>query len=545
MRLALVLVAACSTSAPGPTLDLDRELAHVAALTTIGPRPADTPAARATASYIETALGTIPLEKTPVGDIDLPAIDVLGTRFRDARRTHVDDPDLVARFGPSGKALLFMAHYDTMPGSPGAVDNSAAVAVLIELAKELAAHPPQQPVMIAFTADEEHGLVGSEALAARHGDEVELAIALDMIGGSGRLTLNGASELIGRSEMQWLARTAERTGVVIDAPLSHRVISRWWPQAERADHGVFTRHGIRAFHLYHRGQDGLWIDTAYHSPRDVLARVDRGSLDEMSRLARGLVATPIPAHRGDGFWVPLVNVIVPRWCLLAGDCVLAALGCFGLGALVLVSRGSHKRGAGLWLGLLCFAAAVAAAVVANHPIDLDPARISLVHVTQSLVGSALVIAGLLGLLTRILARKLPWIGANRYLALAIVPLLAIGIALLAIGAAELAWVWLAPAAVLALAPRLPRVLAPVAVLLAALPAALVLWPNQLLEAAWNAFLPVTVPLSILIALIAGPAFAAITWWWRSHTARGPLGTLVLPVGCGLSAAVGLLLEITR
>ena len=41
--------------------------------------------------------------------------------------------------------------------------------------------------MLAFTADEERGLVGAEALAERRGDEVEFAIALDLIGGSGPL----------------------------------------------------------------------------------------------------------------------------------------------------------------------------------------------------------------------------------------------------------------------------------------------------------------------------------------------------------------------
>jgi len=168
---------ACSVGPPGPSLDVDQELAHITALVALGPRPADSDAARSAASYIRTALVSIPLETTPVGDVELPAIDVLGTTFRQAHRVHVDDPDLVARFGPSpnrstarprlgdaplragesrpsdgstGKALLFMAHYDTMPSCPGAIDDGASVAVLIELARELHAHPPAQPVMIAF-----------------------------------------------------------------------------------------------------------------------------------------------------------------------------------------------------------------------------------------------------------------------------------------------------------------------------------------------------------------------------------------------------------
>jgi Peptidase family M28 len=548
VRCALLLaLVACSVGPPGPSLDLDRELAHITALVTIGPRPADSAAARSAASYIRTALAPIPLETTPVGDVELPAIEVLGTTFREAHRVHVDDPDLVARFGPSGKALLFMAHYDTVHGAPGAIDDGASVAVLVELARELHAHPPAQPVMIAFTADEEGGLVGAEALAARHGDEVELAIALDMIGGSGPLILNGASKQIGFVEMTWLARAADRAGVRITAPLPHRVVSRWWPQAERADHGVFTRRGIRAFHLYNRGQDGLWIDTAYHSPRDVFARVDRASLDEMSRLALSLVAVPPPPPHGDGFWLPLAtNVVVPRWCLLAGDLALALLGLLGLGALAVSGRAAGRaRGAGIWLALLCFAVAGTAAAFTNHPIDLEPTRISLAAIAREVAGTSLIVLGVLGLATRLIARRLPWIGASRYLGLALLPLLVIGLALFAVGAAELAWIWLAPAAILAIAPRLPRFLAPLAVLFALLPAGIVLHPNQVLEAAWNGFFPPGVPLAIWVAVLVGPALAAMTWWWRSRPTRGPLGTLVLPVGCGLSVMVGLLLEFAR
>ena len=94
--------------------------------------------------------------------------------FASAHRVALDDPNLVVRFGPPGKALLVMAHYDTVAGSPGAVDNAAAVALLVELARVLREHPPPQPVMLAFTANEEIGLVGAEALAdqARRRDRV-------------------------------------------------------------------------------------------------------------------------------------------------------------------------------------------------------------------------------------------------------------------------------------------------------------------------------------------------------------------------------------
>ena len=220
IRLALVaLLAACATQ-PGPGIDVDRAMADVHALVAIGPRVHDTPGAAAAAAYIERELAAMPVEQLPVGDVTLPPIDVLGAHVRDVETVHTGDPDLVVRFGPkSGRALLVMAHYDTVPTSPGAVDNAAAVAVALELARLYAVQPPAHPVMIAFTADEEGGLVGAEALAAHRGDDVEFAIALDLIGAQRRALAQrrehadrrlraALARARGRSRRRRVARTA-------------------------------------------------------------------------------------------------------------------------------------------------------------------------------------------------------------------------------------------------------------------------------------------------------------------------------------------------
>ncbi|HEX4452864.1 MAG TPA: M28 family metallopeptidase [Kofleriaceae bacterium] len=537
MKLLVILLAGCAIAAStAPGIDVDRVVAHVHALVALGPRPHDTPASAHAADYIArelTAMG-LNVDHVHVGDVALPAIDVLGMHARDATTAHTDDADLVVHFGPPGRALLIMAHYDTVPTSPGAVDNAAAVGVSLELARVLVAHPPLQPVMIAFTADEESGLVGAEALAAQRGDDVELAIALDLVGASGELSINGASELIGVAELRWLARAADRAGVIVRAPLPHRVVSRWWPQAERADHGAFTRRGIRAIHLYDRGQGGEWIDLAYHSRYDVASRVDLAAVAELGRYLRALVEERPPAHTGDGFWLPVAHgVVVPRWLLVAFELVLAAL---AIAALFVLARESRvlppERGAGIVLGMVAFAIAAAATyalergTARGHPMPWihDP--------TRALVCEGLVLAGALGLVTRAIARVWPWAGSRRYLALAIAWSLAIGIALVVVDAPELAWIWLVPAAALAVAPRVKWF-----ALAAVLPAVLVLAPNQLREAAWNGFLPATIPLAAWITAVAISPIAAFAWWSRSRRAS-VLGTLVLAVGCALAVAIG-------
>jgi hypothetical protein len=532
---------ACSSPEPGPGVEVDQVMVHIGSMMVLGPRPGESSHAREAAAYIEktaTMLGG-KVERFPVGAVDLPEISVMGTTFRHARRAESTDPNLVVRFGPPGRALLVMAHYDTVADSPGAVDNAAAVGILLELTYVLAHAPPASPVILAFTANEEVGLVGAEALAARIGEDVSFAIALDLVGGSGALILNGASELIGADEMSWLAAAAERAGVTIRAPLAHRVVSRWWPQAERSDHGPFTRRGIRAVHLYNRGQDGEWIDLAYHSPRDVLSRVDRTSVDELGRVLVALTRAPPPETGGaDGFWLPVLrNRILPRWLLLALEVALA-LG--ALASLIAMRTSRVRGGCGLLVGLGCFALATVATIGlelltrGEHPAPWLHAPLRFV------LAESLVLGGALGLCVLVVRRMRGWTGELRYLAVAALIPLAIGCALLAIGAAELAWIWLVPAAVIALAPRLgpARWLAPIA---AALPLVLVLAPNQLREAAWNGFLPPSLPLAALIAVFTLPVAASLAWLVRRRGATGPLGAFVLPMGCLLSVIAGVVL----
>jgi len=531
--LAVFLFVACSAGSPGPGIDTDRAVAEVGELCAIGPRPGDSPQSRKAAAYIESQLEVMGLhaERVEVGPVDLPAIRVLGTTWREAKRVETTDPDLLVRFGPPGKALLIMAHYDTVPASPGAVDNAAAVATLIELARTFVTQPPPQPVILAFTANEEIGLVGAEALATKL--DVDFAIALDLVGGSGPLVINGASALIGSSELRWIADAARTAGVAITAPPAHRVISRWWPQAERSDHGPFTRRGIRAVHFYNRGQDGERIDLAYHSARDIPSRVDRASIAELGRLLRALAATPPPPHDGDGYWIPTTRLVVPRWTLVAFEVALVLA---AIVLLVTIPRRERRTGPGLLAGIACFAAAAGLAL-ALETLSSDR---WIHHPLRAELAEAAIMFGTFGLAARLVARRWPWTGDRRYLWAATLGLLAFGVLFFALDAPELAWVWLVPAATVPLAPRVGRI----ALLPVLLPPILVLAPAQLREAAFNGFLP-PLPLAALIAIVCAPTFAAAGWLFR-RTALGPLGSLVLALGCALAVTSGaLVLWISR
>jgi hypothetical protein len=69
--------------------------------------------------------------------------------------------------GHGDRLLVLVAHHDAVPGSPGANDNAAAVAILLTLLDRLAAAPPSRlRVRLLFTAAEEIGYLGARAYVA-------------------------------------------------------------------------------------------------------------------------------------------------------------------------------------------------------------------------------------------------------------------------------------------------------------------------------------------------------------------------------------------
>ncbi|MEC4986186.1 MAG: M20/M25/M40 family metallo-hydrolase [Oscillatoria sp. PMC 1068.18] len=81
--------------------------------------------------------------------------------------------------------ILIGAHYDAVPGTPGADDNATGVAVLLELARIFANEPPKSPVrLIAFDL-EEYGLIGSDRYVSelqQQKEKLRLMLSLEMLG---------------------------------------------------------------------------------------------------------------------------------------------------------------------------------------------------------------------------------------------------------------------------------------------------------------------------------------------------------------------------
>jgi hypothetical protein len=83
------------------------------------------------------------------------------------------------------KVIILGAHYDSVPGSPGADDNASAVAVLLEVARYVSTVNSRCTVRFIAFALEEYGYVGSTVhakKAKKEGTKIEGMISLEMVG---------------------------------------------------------------------------------------------------------------------------------------------------------------------------------------------------------------------------------------------------------------------------------------------------------------------------------------------------------------------------
>ncbi|TPE45265.1 M20/M25/M40 family metallo-hydrolase [Pontibacter mangrovi] len=84
--------------------------------------------------------------------------------------------------GAGSKAILLMAHYDSQPNTPGAADDGAGVAAILETVRALkAAAPMQHDVIVLLTDGEEYGLFGATAFL-QHPWAQEVALVLNLEG---------------------------------------------------------------------------------------------------------------------------------------------------------------------------------------------------------------------------------------------------------------------------------------------------------------------------------------------------------------------------
>lgn len=185
----------------------------------------------------------------------------------------------------NGGALLLSAHYDTVPDSPGASDDGAGVATLLETARALKIGPPlKNDLIFLFSDGEESGLLGAKAFVQQHllAKRVALALNFEARGSGGPVVLFETSE-----HNAWLISEFAKAAPYPTGNSLAYEIYRLMPNS--TDMNVFKQSGIR-------GLNFAYFDSvaSYHSPADNLENISEASLQH-----HGTYALALARHFGN------------------------------------------------------------------------------------------------------------------------------------------------------------------------------------------------------------------------------------------------------
>lgn len=291
------------TSSLSALVSRDRLLEHLRALE--GERhPFDSPERLARAQrYVGDQLRQAGL------DVHLDDVSYLGQSFVNVLARPVAVEETQPR-------LIVGAHLDTVPGTPGADDNTSGLAVMLETARVIMAHRPpapansrragpQAPVEFAAFTLEEVGMLGSGHYAARlkrQGVSLLGMVSLEMVGfteSEGRqqyppllkrffppvgnfigLAANPRSKPLLQAVASAMRAIPGLPVETIVLPMNGWVV----PESRLSDHSPFWDAGYQAL---------LITDTAflrnphYHQPTDTIETLD---LEFLERVCQGLVA---------------------------------------------------------------------------------------------------------------------------------------------------------------------------------------------------------------------------------------------------------------
>lgn len=182
---------------------------------------------------------------------------------------------------PGGKAVLVVAHYDSQPHTPGAGDDAAGGAALLETMRALRAGPPlAHDIIWLFTDGEEVGLLGARAYAA---DTARLrrtvGVALNFEGRGNR----GPSLTFEVSPQNgWVVREYARA---VPTPLASSLFYEAYRHLPNdTDFTPLRQAGLT-------GLNFAFVDgySYYHSPADTPAHLDLGSLQHHGEYMLSLV----------------------------------------------------------------------------------------------------------------------------------------------------------------------------------------------------------------------------------------------------------------
>ncbi|GEK01109.1 M20/M25/M40 family metallo-hydrolase [Streptomyces sp. 1-11] len=178
-----------------------------------------------------------------------------------------------------GKALLLVAHYDSVPTGPGAADDGSAVGAMLETMRALrAGGGVRDDVVFLFTDAEETGSLGAELFVRKHkADDYGAVLNWEARGSGGPVMMFETSDGNGPL-VDAFAQSGTR---FVTTSLAYEVYKR---MPNGSDFTVFRDAGAIGLNsAFTRGLND------YHSPRDDVGRLSPDSVQHQGELMLGLV----------------------------------------------------------------------------------------------------------------------------------------------------------------------------------------------------------------------------------------------------------------
>ena len=275
-------------SAPSTTFSAQRAYADLQRIAGPEPTPIGSAGSDAIRDHLVTALSAAGFNvevQTGVGSQTFQTTTVAG---------RVDNVVATLPGSDSTGPVVLVAHYDSTFGTPGAADDKASVASMLETARALASGAPwRNDVVMIFTDGEEAGLLGASSFVAEHplGDQGGVVLNWEATGNAGPSvmfeTSPGNAELI-----KELAASARYP--VGDSALA----ALYQAGTQNSDFTVFRDAGFVGLNF--ALIDGV---SAYHHVRDTAANFNPAGLQHMGAnmlgLARGLAERDLAELRSE------------------------------------------------------------------------------------------------------------------------------------------------------------------------------------------------------------------------------------------------------
>ncbi|MBT2229162.1 M28 family peptidase [Nonomuraea sp. NEAU-A123] len=315
-------------AAPGREFSAERALRHLERFAA-EPRPLGSPASDRARTYL-------------VGQLRAAGLDVKVQRAIGANSAaglasfgQVDNVVATGQGTDATGTLLIAAHYDSAAVGPGASDDGAAVAAMLETVRALGTAPLRNDLVLLMTDGEEDGVLGAEAFVREH-----------PLGRKGGVLLNW--EARGVSGPSLMFETSRNNAGLVSTfaaaaphPRGDSVMGELYRLLpNNTDFTPLAKAGFT-------GMNFAYIERSsrYHTADDSIANLDHGSLQHhgstMLALARTLGDADLPALAADHdvtyFRILGVMVTYPDW-LVWPLAVLAVLAVAGLALLARRAR---------------------------------------------------------------------------------------------------------------------------------------------------------------------------------------------------------------